>query len=136
MTELEQLQIKSKKQLSQVVITDLGDQEPYTTYLHLNLPILNSIQTLSLALHDIYKCCDPLLWTVSHLQTNSLIKYIFLMMIKRMLRSSEPRFSYSSASTSGSMDQRSPKISFADKALMSGFQLIKLLVNLHSHTHH
>ncbi|EGG11805.1 uncharacterized protein MELLADRAFT_102154 [Melampsora larici-populina 98AG31] len=62
MAGLEDGQNYMKKHLAKVIITGPGDRKPYTTYLHQNSPILNSIQAFSLTSREIYNRCEPWLW--------------------------------------------------------------------------
>lgn len=59
---LERVKTYRKKHLAKVLITGPGDRKPYTTYLHRNLPVLNSIQNFSLTSREIYTRCEPWLW--------------------------------------------------------------------------
>lgn len=59
---LEAEEICNQKRLNMVTITGTGARQPYTTYLHENSPILNSIQTFSLTSREIYRRCRPWLW--------------------------------------------------------------------------
>ncbi|KAH9812080.1 hypothetical protein DFH28DRAFT_1084593 [Melampsora americana] len=64
MAELETEEIVEQKLKGQVVISCVINEKPlaYCTYLHRNSPVLNSIQTFSLASRQIYQLCRPWLW--------------------------------------------------------------------------
>lgn len=62
MAELESDEIEKQKDKGRVMVYGLGEQKPYWTYLHRHSPILNSIQTFSLASRQIYQLCRPWLW--------------------------------------------------------------------------
>ncbi|KAH9811907.1 hypothetical protein DFH28DRAFT_1178675 [Melampsora americana] len=64
LAELEAEDIYKRKSEARVTISSSGPdfRRPYMTYLHRNLPILNSIQTFSLTSREIYQLCEPWLW--------------------------------------------------------------------------
>lgn len=69
MAKLEGDKLERRKRRSTVVISNSGHKKPYLTYLHRHSPVLNSIQTFSLASREIYELCRPWLWQKLHFPT-------------------------------------------------------------------